>query len=130
MGSASQSTGAAKAAASAKAASMGRPGDYNAPNVGHKRAAEYGDDCHATNFHAPNTSSRTPARVPSRAARGISLSTTSSAVSAAIQETLITPVAKGISMRSPQQAIEATLACRPPPSPPVLAAVNDPARQR
>src|SRR5712692_9790971 len=113
MGRASQSTGAATAAASAKAASMGRPGDYNASNGGRDKSSAPPYPA-ATAFHAPNASSRTPAIAPTREARGTSLSTTSRTVRAAIQEMLITPVAKGTSISSPQQAIEDRLARNPP----------------
>src|SRR6266704_4297651 len=129
MGRASQSTGAATAAASAKAASMARRGHYNASNDVRDKSAAPPYPA-AASFHAPNTSSRTPAITPTRAARGTSLSTTSRMVRAAIQEMLITPVAKGTSISSPQQAIEDTLARNPPERPPVPAAVRDAARQR
>src|SRR5713101_4943170 len=109
MGRASQSTGAATAAASAKAASMGRRGDYNASNDVRDKSAAPPYPA-ATSFHAPSTSSRT--------------------VRAAIQEMLITPVAKGTSISSPQQAIEDTLARNPPERPPVPSAVRDASRQR
>src|SRR5207244_6362660 len=85
---------------------------------------------HATNVHAANRRSRTPATAPIRDARGSSLSITSNSVRAAIQETLITPVANGTSMSSPQQAIEDTLARKPPASPPLSESIRDAARQR